>query len=119
MQSERVKISVGCDIKRGRAKENMHGADGSALSGVLGPAEKELFHRGKKAGMRGGWRGTNRKGRSRESRRTWYERTRASLVGKRRAGGEGGNEFTRADGENGSWLQQKRDGWRHGGRVRS
>lgn len=30
-----------------------------------------------------------------------------------------GNEFTRADVENGSWLQQKRDGWRHGERVRS
>lgn len=89
MQSERVKTSVGCDIKRGSAKENMHGADGSVLSGVLGPAEKELFHRGKKAGMSEGWKGTNRKGRLRESRRTWDEQTRASLVGKRRAGGEG------------------------------
>lgn len=30
-----------------------------------------------------------------------------------------GNEFMRADAENGSWLQQKSDGWRHGERVRS
>lgn len=79
MPSERVKISVGCDIKRGRAKENMRGADGSVLSGVLGPAEKELFHRGKKAGTRGGWKGTNRKGRLPESRTTLHEQTRASL----------------------------------------
>lgn len=66
----------------------MHGADGSVLSGALGPAEKELFHRGKKAGMRRGRKGTNRKGRLRESRRSWYEKTRACLGGKRRSCGD-------------------------------
>lgn len=106
MPSERVKICVGCDIKRGRAKENMRGADGSVLSGVLGPAEKELFHRRKEAGMSGGWKGTNRKGRLRESRRTRYEQTRAEFGGLAAKG----NGFTRADAESGSWLQRKRDG---------
>lgn len=47
-------MSAGYDIKRCKAKEDMHWTDGSVLSGVQGPAEKELLHRGKTAEMVGG-----------------------------------------------------------------
>lgn len=49
--SER-KRGDGYGTKRCKAEEEMHWADGSVLSGVQGPAEKELLHRGKEAEMR-------------------------------------------------------------------